>query len=538
MIFAVDGTWLGTVDQADNGSWNDPANWGGTVPGGAGSVLTFPNATLGSQLASTHLDAPFTVGVLSMGMGSRNWTINAGTGGVLTFDNGSAMPEIQTTGGTRAVMLDVPVAGTHGLKLAGVAKSYVVMNAANTYSGETLITAPYLRLAADAAAGDTTCYRLATVNNAEVYLYIDTGMTLDKDVHLLGQPESNKRNAHLGFMEAGAGDAVVNGDIYCASPNGCAQIFTDNADTPVSTRVVINGDILPESADVASNIGLRGDARPCVINGRINLPNGTLTKNGGATYTLNHADNVWSGTTVVFSGTLKMGATNAYSVGNALQLTEYGTGGTFDLNGYDQTIGALFKSGCATAPYRITSEAPAVLTMNVTDDNGNNSINKGWVVFDGALTIRKTGAGTQTFSQKADTGDTTVLVSGGLEILDGTLHLNNALTTAKITVDGGTLDGTSALQYTSGAPETFRLKAGQANVSSMQIAFTNGEVPRGKHLVFDYSEGGSLTGAEGSDVYPFASSDKVPEGCLWRHSPATKKCFLIHPDPATMVIVL
>ena len=555
VALAVDGTWQGTVDQIDNGSWSDPSNWGGVVPGGAGSVLTFPKSTQGNQLASATLDGAFTVGRLDVALDGKDWTFKPGNGGILTMDTGSAeVPSVNVTAGTRGVTLDVPIAGTNGLALTGMAKSFVTLKAANTYTGDTLLSTAYLRLSNSAAVGNTSAYRLTAGFNGDLLMSILGGVTVGKPIYLEDNASYNKSTACLNFNEgADVGDVEINGNVYVNHRTGGKGIQLTVEMPPEKGKAVINGDILADPAGANADIGLRGDNGTCVINGKIDLgTSGALGKNGKATYILNHPDNHWTGTMIIYNGTLILGATNALSVGNSVQLTEYGTGGTVDLNGFDQTIGAFFKSGTNSdgtdRPWRVVSAKPAVLTMEVTDNNGGNNTAYGPVNFEGALTLRKTGAGTQDLTWPTRLKDLTpekvlcgtnayALVSGGIEVLEGTLKLNMTRSTARITVDGGALVGSTTLQYTASDPETFTLKSGSADVSKMAIAFDGSEVAPGLHLVCDFSAGGELTGAEGSPVYPFASCDGLPEGCRWVYDANARKCYLRKPLKGLSVII-
>ena len=69
----------------------------------------------------------------------------------------------------------------------------------------------------------------------------------------------------------------------------------------------------------------------------------TLQKTGAGTWLVNTVAN-YAGATQVDDGILKIGLTNALPTGTALRVGSGGTGGTLDLNGFDQTVGTLTAS--------------------------------------------------------------------------------------------------------------------------------------------------------------------------------------------------
>ena len=133
--------------------------------------------------------------------------------------------------------------------------------------------------------------------------------------------------------------------------------------------------------------------RPVEINWVIVNKNGTstLTKAGTGTLIL-CASNIYTGTTFVANGTLKLGVNNAI---NSTNQVEVAGGGTFDLAGHTQSLGTGSNGGLIIANNTIgtatvTSSLPGgVLTLN-TNDNGNfsNMLYTGQL----ALVIRDPGA--------------------------------------------------------------------------------------------------------------------------------------------------
>jgi autotransporter-associated beta strand protein len=140
---------------------------------------------------------------------------------------------------------------------------------------------------------------------------------------------------------------------------------------------------------------------------------GTLILAGANTYT---------GATTV-AGTLRAGATNAFSAASAVTL---GGGATLDLNNYDQTIGSLAGYGFVT------------LGTGTLTTGGDNTSTEFSGYLSGSGNFIKTGTGTLTLSR-----DNTN--SGKVLIQEGTLRLNNRSqfgnATAEATVSSGaTLD--------------------------------------------------------------------------------------------------
>lgn len=125
--------------QAAGGSWNDTANWwGGYIAGGIGSTALFDTLDLTTS-ATVTLDGNRTVGFLRFGDNSptHNWTLAAGSGGVLTLDVAAGQPVIDIR--DRTTTISAVIAGDKGLVKNG--SGTLVLANANTYSGATVVNA-------------------------------------------------------------------------------------------------------------------------------------------------------------------------------------------------------------------------------------------------------------------------------------------------------------------------------------------------------------------------------------------------------------
>ncbi|WP_274533620.1 autotransporter domain-containing protein [Bosea sp. BIWAKO-01] len=135
---------------------------------------------------------------------------------------------------------------------------------------------------------------------------------------------------------------------------------------------------------------------------------GGLIKTGNGDFTLGGATN-YTGATLVSTGTLRAGATGAFSAGSAFSVS---TGALLDLAGFSQSIASLAGAGSVT-----TGAATLATGANNASTTFSGTIG-------GAGGLTKTGTGTFTLSgSNTYTGTTTILagtlmVTGGAAISD------------------------------------------------------------------------------------------------------------------------
>jgi len=136
LLAGANGCWTNTA----GGSWASPGNWNdGRIAGGTFSIADFTTADLSGNAIVT-LDGSRTLGFLSFGdtntASPGQWTLAPGSGGTLTLaSEGVAPPTIRVLNGSATI--GVSLAGSQGLIVEG--PGTLILDAANTYSGDTMI---------------------------------------------------------------------------------------------------------------------------------------------------------------------------------------------------------------------------------------------------------------------------------------------------------------------------------------------------------------------------------------------------------------
>ena len=152
--------WVNTA----GGSWNTATNWDTNplIPNAIDAIADFSTLDITAD-ATVTLDGSFTIGSLLFGdaSASNNWIINPGTPGssTLTLSVASGSPTINVANPTaipifpgfvaQSATINAAIAGTQGLTKTGLGT--LVLTAANTYSGATLVKAGGLILDYSAA---------------------------------------------------------------------------------------------------------------------------------------------------------------------------------------------------------------------------------------------------------------------------------------------------------------------------------------------------------------------------------------------------
>ncbi|WP_267226252.1 autotransporter outer membrane beta-barrel domain-containing protein [Dyella silvae] len=176
-------------------------------------------------------------------------------------------------------------------------------------------------------------------------------------------------------------------------------------------------------------------------------------KTGTSTWTLTGA-NIYGGTTSVSEGTLQAGASNTFSPNSPVTVA---SGGTLDLNGFDQTLISLTNAGRVT----LGNNTPPGTTLTVTNYAGQNGtlvlnevLNDGATVGDRLIVNGGSVTGHTQLAINNVGGLGAATTGNGIEVVQG---INGADTTAQSSKDGFTL--ASAVMA---GPYVYRLRAGDS----------------------------------------------------------------------------
>ncbi|QQO34452.1 autotransporter outer membrane beta-barrel domain-containing protein [Bradyrhizobium diazoefficiens] len=496
-------TNTGTLTLANGGN-----NYVGatTVSGGVLSVNTLANGGSVSGIGASS---------------SNSSNLVLGTGGTLQYTGTTASSDrgFTLSGGVGAIdvsnvasilTLSGTALGSGSLNKQGAGA--LVLSGTNTYTGGTNVSGGTLRAGSTQAFGDptsngTTVASGATLdlngfNNTLTSLSGAGNVTLGAATLTIssnGGSFSGAISGTGGLAKTGGGTQILSGcnstytgattisgstvlSVDCLANGG--QPSAIGASTNASANLVLNSATLKYtggSVTTDRGITLQGTSAIIVDDGNSSTTSvleftgnvvggGSLIKQGSDTLALS-GTNTYSHTTVS-AGTLRAGSTQA--IGAATMAVA--SGATLDLNGFSNTVSALFGAG------------------NVTLGSGTLTINGGGGTFSGAISgtggLTKTGGGTQilTGCNNSYTGATTISGGGTLSVdclanggsnsglgasgaVAGNLVLNNGTLTytgaggAAGTTDrsftlgpsGGTLDasGTGAVTFTGAGPIAF-----------------------------------------------------------------------------------
>ena len=457
--------WTG----ATSGAWGTKSNWStGSVPSKAdlifnGSATTNWAITLGA--ARTENSLTFTDASGANGFTFTGSTLTVSSGGITNNDSDS----IQTFSSAVAVGADQTWnAGSGGLTFANVTLANNL-----TLSG---------------TAGISFTGTLTNSGGAHVLTNNDTGAVSIKNINLSATSDltpgtltisgadsttttvtgviANGTVSGGSLTKDGAGMLVLSGaNTYTGATTidaGTLQLGAANRISNASAVVIAGGTFdLNNFAETVSSIAgagnitlgsavltAGGDNTSTTFSGVISGTGG-LTKTGTGALTLS-GDNIYTGTTTIGTttadgGILNIGSGSALPAGNPVTVRS----GTLDLNGHDETIGALILGGSSSLTNAVVNTGGGTLTLGggVTYSATNNPAG---AEIDGLLDL---GGATRTFavgdSSNADadltvaaaiSGDYGITKTGvGTLVLSGANTYTGTTTIGTTIADGGTL---------------------------------------------------------------------------------------------------
>jgi len=279
----------------------------------------------------------------------------------------------------------------------------VVLGAANTYTGITTIGNGVLRITNGSALGSPS-------KGVEIQGYgrleLSGGITVTGETAILS---NNNDGNSCGGLQSKSGDNTWAGPLLltCDEASIGAQ----------AGSLTISGDISDSS-----------DTFNLVVN---SSGEGTVVLSGTNTY---------GGTTRVHGGTLKISGDDRLPVTTLLALGVEKTDGTFDLNGYNQTVSGLTLNDSTRTNCRVLNNGTSASVLTV--DNSSDCIYNG-TISDGseALGLTKRGSGKLTLSGLSNSYSGATLVEGGA--LDITGKVSSSAIGIKA---GGTFSGTGQVE--------------------------------------------------------------------------------------------
>ena len=371
---------------------------------------------------------------------TANGLMNAGSGQLTLSGAGviGANKELvlTTPDTTRKIELSGVVSdnpgGASGITVAGGGQ--VNLTANNTYSGQTVVGAGRLYINKDDALGSTNADTVIHVIGSSVtggILQVSGNITIDEPLLFVGPGDGSPWHQAL---QSSGGTNTLAGPITISTSGGCRLTASGNG-----TGLNINGPITRTTSANTLILGANGGSGIVNVNCPINNNGGNVNlHSGGGTIRFNVTGNNIGDMNVQYQHVLQLGVSDALplsrsmTIGNSRTQTGTAAQGSFDMNGFDQTVNAFNGDGDpATAPFStraVTNTAPGLSTFTTGYSNGGGTFNG---MFGGNFAYVKMGTGTQILCGPN-------FHAGGTTVNNGTLVLSNAVDHGSLTINGGT----------------------------------------------------------------------------------------------------
>ena len=409
----------------------------------AGEVAISSAASLGNGVAGNNIalsgGARLTYNAATaMNLGS-NRSIAVGTGG-------GSLAHSNATGAT--ITLPAPITGSGPLNLHSALAgggTFSVTGNMSGYSGDISLTAAgtgtttlsFASGSVPPTSGSITLAKPATaVVSSTNNLNLNGTTTLGSGVTVSLNAGLNDAAVLVRSSINSSGINAINGPIKVTATDAAAINQINSASGTLSLNGTITEEA-PGSAVTGSFLFLRG-ITALILNGQVNLPNTNVGRTDAGNLTINSTGNNWANSFIAV-GTVTLGVSDGLCVTAPLNLGQNdGSAATFNLNGFNQKIGALttnptIVNGFSTNKTITSAAAPSTLTI----ESAINAIYAGNIT--GQVSLVKNGAGEQTMLG-TNTYTGTTVVNGGALIING-----NTASTAGATVAGGVLGGLGTL---------------------------------------------------------------------------------------------
>lgn len=401
--------------------------------GGATNVLTLNGGVVASNASRSMSNAQYGGGIViggnvQFGEMAANVALASDTAN-LSFANNVSLGNATRTltlgnGGTVTFSAIISNTATNGLTFAANANAtgrFDITGTANTFTGDLRITGGEVRFSADGSLGN--------VNN----------------------------------------NIIIDGGRFASVSGGSFAIS--------STHAITVGDTAGTSISAPGSGVLAYDGVIADISGKT----GSWAKQGGGTLALGGV-NTYTGDTAINNGTLQLTTGNdRLPTGTTVSLGQSASAnlGILDLNGRSQQIAGLNSvagTNAAVTKNTVTSSVAATLTLG---GNGSYSFSAGTAansgVITGAISLIKTGGGTQTFGEaNSYTGKTSInggFIAGSGESIFGTAP--GSFTADQITLNGGGIKATGNISFSSNRGITLGSSGGTFDTNGNTMTLTN-----------------------------------------------------------------
>lgn len=471
ILVATDGVWTFNTNGTA-APWSTTTNWSGGVIADGGGFADFSTINIGGARNPVVDTTSRTVRRLDIGDtdGAQSYTISASGSASLIFDNtaNSANAQLNQTSGSHGDIISAPIilnssldvtnASSATLTLSGAISGVGALNlgsgtlalgtSANSYGGGTTISGggkitigasgtPLGSGSLTLAGGTLVSTGSRTVTATDVILTANSALTTTSTAATVNMPFS-------GTLTGTAGTLTIRND--AASGTGQFDVRFSGADYTMSRPIVIDNGAGTSTARL-SDFNLSGSTHTYsgVISGNGSYNRSSSGPAGGLTVFT--ADNTYTGSTTVNSGTLQLGiggTTGSLSPSSTISIAAAGTLRFDHTSGADFVQGTNFSSAAITGAGKIIKDGTSSLTFNVANTfAGGLTINKGTVIAlaDGALGTGNVSLTAGSITLTLQSGATNNYIADSATLSYVSTDIINLTYTGTDTVTGLTVDG-------------------------------------------------------------------------------------------------
>ncbi|MEN3942109.1 autotransporter-associated beta strand repeat-containing protein [Prosthecobacter sp. SYSU 5D2] len=413
------GTWNTTLTNTNwwNGStnvaWDNDANNIAIFGNGGDLGTTVGGATV--SVSGTVNAGGLRFNSIIVGTTQRGYILNGGTvalsdGAFIRMENSTS-----NSGGNSRLVFNNSFAGSNiSFQKEGNDSAFITLSGTNTWTGTLAL----------ASGGGGIFFNVTNINAVSSLgaFEVQSGNTL-----VINHTQTDAWNVPLLLTGTGNGSR---GSIRFDRDRTLAGEITLTGNTAIST----NSGTTALTGTLAGNIGESGGSRTLTIN-TVSASTGTILLSG---------ENTFTGGLVINRGTLRIGSTGALNrdAPNLLTFANTTDNKFVTLDGYSVSAGGLNTLGVSdTVTVQNTSLTAATLTIQNTDTQTfRGTLTDG--TGGGALSLVKTGSGTQILTRASTYTGSTTLTEGTLQLdfsAPGAPASNIGSASSALTMNGGTL---------------------------------------------------------------------------------------------------